>query len=159
MHPNEQLIQTFYTAFQAGNAAGMNACYDAEVVFTDPVFGRLQGDRARAMWQMLCGRAKDLQISFTGVQADAGIGKAHWEARYSFGKAGRPVHNIIEATFIFQNGLINQHTDHFDLWRWSRMALGPIGIFLGWTPMIQATIQKDALRGLDQFMHKQTSST
>lgn len=156
MHPNEQLIQTFYTAFQAREAAGMNACYHPEIVFSDPVFGRLQGDQVKAMWQMLCGRAKDLQITFGDVQADAGTGKAHWEARYSFGKAGRPVHNIIDASFVFQDGLIWQHTDRFDLWRWSRMALGPIGILLGWTPMIQSTIQKDARRGLEQFIQKQS---
>ena len=52
MHPNAQLIQTFYTAFQNRDAAGMAACYHPEVVFSDPVFPHLEGPKAIAMWQM-----------------------------------------------------------------------------------------------------------
>lgn len=154
MHPNEQLIQKFYSAFQARDAAGMTSCYHPQVVFSDPVFGRLEGAQAVAMWQMLCGRAKDLTITFSRVHADDAMGAAHWEARYSFGKSSRAVHNIIDAAFEFRDGLIVRHRDTFDLWRWSRMALGPMGTLLGWTPFLQAAIRKDARRGLDEFMSK-----
>jgi len=154
MHPNEQLIQKFYTAFQARDAASMTACYHPQIVFTDPVFGRLEGARAVAMWQMLCGRAKDLAITFRDIQADDKSGKAHWEARYAFGKSSRAVHNIVAATLVFQDGLIIQHTDAFDLWRWAGMALGPVGSILGWTPMVQAAIRKDARRGLEEYLKR-----
>ncbi len=157
MHPNTQLIHTFYTSFQSLDAAGMCACYHSSVVFTDPAFGRLEGDRARAMWTMLCGRATDLKITFDRVQADDRTGSAHWEAWYSFGKERRKVHNIIEASFRFQDGLIIEHTDRFDIWRWSRMALGPVGVLLGWTPFVQAKVRKTALDGLEKFLEKQTS--
>jgi len=153
-HPNEQLIQKFYSSFQARNAAGMTSCYHSQVVFSDPVFGRLESAQAVAMWQMLCGRAKDLKIELGRVQADDRSGSAHWEAHYTFGKARRAVHNIIDASFEFRDGLIVKHTDSFDLWRWSRMALGPIGTLLGWTPMLQSAIRKDARRGLNEFMAK-----
>jgi ketosteroid isomerase-like protein len=155
MHPNEELIQKFYTAFQARDAAGMCACYHPDVVFSDPVFGRLSADEATAMWHMLCGRAKDLQITFRGVQADATTGKAHWEAQYTFGKKSRPVHNVIDATFVFRENLIIQHDDVFDLWKWTRMALGPTGTLLGWTPWVKSAVKKDARRGLDAFIQKQ----
>lgn len=154
MHPNEQLIEKFYTAFQARDAAGMTGCYHSQVVFSDPVFGRLDSAQAVAMWQMLCGRAKDLQITFSNVQANDATGAAHWQARYSFGKSSRAVHNIIAAKFAFQDGLIVRHSDTFDLWRWSRMALGPVGALLGWTPFVQAAIRNDARRGLGEFMNK-----
>lgn len=152
--PNEQLIERFYTSFQARDAAGMTGCYSPHIVFTDPVFGRLEGAKAVAMWQMLCGRAKDLEIVFGQVRADDRTGSAYWQARYSFGKSNRLVHNVIRAQFEFENGLVVKHTDTFDLWRWARMALGPVGIILGWTPMVQAAIHKDARRGLDEFMVK-----
>lgn len=152
MHVNAQLVEKFYTCFQTRDAAGMTACYHPAIVFCDPVFGRLAGAQATAMWTMLCGRAKDLTITFGNVQADEATGRAHWEARYSFGKTGRAVHNVIEAAFVFRDGLIVQHTDTFDLWRWTRMALGPIGVVAGWTPMLQNTVRTDARRGLDKFM-------
>jgi hypothetical protein len=155
MHLNEQLIQKFYSSFQKRDANGMISCYHSQIVFSDPVFGRLDSAHAVAMWQMLCGRAKNLEIVCSHVHAGNESGSAHWEARYTFGKSQRAVHNIIDATYEFRDGLIVKHADTFDLWRWSRMALGPIGIVLGWTPMIQAAIRKDARRGLDEFIAKQ----
>ncbi len=103
MLSNAELLQKFYTAFQARDAADMCACYHPDVVFSDPVFGRLTSSEATAMWHMLCARAKDLQITFRDVQANAATGTAHWEARYTFGKKNRPVHNVITATFVFQD--------------------------------------------------------
>ena len=152
MHSNTQLIEKFYTSFQKHDANGMNACYHPNVVFTDPVFGRLEGDRARAMWAMLCGRATDLTITFEVRHADEKTGSAHWEATYSFGKERRKVHNIIEASFVFREGVIVEHTDRFDLWRWTRMALGPVGVLLGWTPFVQAGVRKNAGEGLAKFL-------
>lgn len=58
MPSNEDLIQRFYTRFQARDAVGMNACYHPTIVFTDPVFGRLEGAQATAMWSMFCAVAR-----------------------------------------------------------------------------------------------------
>jgi ketosteroid isomerase-like protein len=152
MHPHAQLIQDFYTRFQRRDAAGMVACYHPEVVFFDPVFMRLEGARAAAMWQMLCGRAKDLEITVSNVRADDQTGAAHWEAIYTFSKKGRKVHNRIDALFEFKDSRIIRHTDAFDLWKWAAMALGPTGLLLGWTPVVQSAIRKDARRSLDAFI-------
>jgi ketosteroid isomerase-like protein len=154
MHPNADLIKTFYTAFQMRDSDGMTACYRSDVVFSDPVFGTLHGQEAMSMWQMLCERGKDLKIEFGNIQVDEDTGSVHWEAWYTFSKSKRRVHNIIEAKFEFQGGVISRHTDRFNLWRWSAMALGPLGIFLGWTPFVQAGIRNEARRGLDAFMQK-----
>jgi len=155
MHPNEQLIQKFYSSFQARDAAAMTACYHPDAVFSDPVFGRLQGTRATAMWHMLCARAKNLHIIFNNVQANADNGAAHWEDHYTFGQTHRSVHNVIDAAFVFRDNRIIQHIDTFDLWQWARMALGPVGLFLGWTPTLQTAIRKDARQSLEVFMQKQ----
>jgi ketosteroid isomerase-like protein len=155
-HPNEQLIHAFYTSFQRRDAAGMTACYHPQVVFSDPVFVNLRGERAVAMWQMLCARGQDLDVTFSNVRADDQRGSAHWEARYTFSKTGRQVHNVIDAAFVFQDGQIIQHTDTFNLWRWARLALGPTGLLLGWTPFVQAAIRKEAVAGLERFVQKHT---
>jgi len=154
MHPNEQLIHTFYTCFQRRDGDGMAACYGPEITFSDPVFTHLQGAQAGAMWRMLCERGKDLAITFTNVRADDRTGSAHWEAAYSFGKSGRKVHNVIEAAFEFRDGKIVKHTDSFDLWKWAGMALGPQGKLLGWLPPVQVAIRKDAARSLESFTLK-----
>jgi ketosteroid isomerase-like protein len=154
VHSNEELIKTFYNAFQSRDSDGMVACYHSDVVFSDPVFGTLNGDEATSMWRVLCERGVDLKIEFMDIQADEKNGSAHWEAWYTYSQARRRVHNVVEATFVFQEGKIIRHTDRFNLWKWSAMALGPVGTFLGWTPFMQSAIRKEARRGLDAFMQK-----
>ena len=153
MHPNADLIKSFYTAFQNRDANGMNVCYRSDITFSDPVFGTLHGPEVTSMWRMLCERGKDLQIEFGDIHADDHTGSAHWEAWYTFSKSKRRVHNIIEAKFDFQGGKIIRHTDRFKVWKWASMALGPMGAFLGWTPFVQASIRKEARSGLDAFMN------
>lgn len=155
IHPNADLIINFYTAFQARDAKRMNACYHPEIIFSDPAFGTLTGQEATSMWSMLCERGKDLNIEFSDVHADDEKGSAHWEAWYTFSRSKRRVHNKIEASFIFLDGKIVRHRDSFNLWKWSSMALGPLGTFLGWTPFVRSAIRKEARRGLDGFIRKQ----
>lgn len=157
MHPHARLIHNFYTAFQNRDAAGMAACYHAEMIFSDPVFPHLEGARAIAMWRMFCARAEksNLRIEFSEVQADDAGGRAHWDAHYTFSQTGRAVLNRIDATFTFREGKIIRHTDTFDLWKWAGMALGLRGQLLGWTPLVQAAIRKSAARGLEAFIQKQ----
>lgn len=159
VHPNELLIQRFYTSFQQCDAAGMGACYTDDVVFSDPVFPRLEGEAARAMWRMLCSRARDFSLRFGDIAADDRHGRAHWEAEYTYSQTGRRVHNIIEASFALRDGRIVRHTDHFDLWRWMRMALGPKGVLLGWLPPVQGVVRRQAGQALATFMGAETGPT
>lgn len=151
MHPNARLITEFYQAFQVRDGVRMAGCYHQDAVFSDPVFTSLKGEEVGAMWRMLTERGKDLELSFDSVIADNDMGRAHWEARYSFSKTGRRVHNIIDARFAFRDGKIARHIDQFDLWRWAGMALGLKGKLLGWMPPVQAAIRKEAMAGLQRY--------
>lgn len=150
---NHELIERFYQAFQRRDHAGMIACYHPNVTFSDPVFGELDSQRARAMWHMLCSRGEDLVVTYRDVSAEAASGQAHWEATYTF-STGRKVHNIIDAAFQFEDGLIIDHVDTFDLYRWARMALGPVGTLLGWSSRMQSKISNSAEESLDRFISK-----
>ena len=130
----------------------MARCYAPHVRFSDPVFQGLIGDEARAMWRMLCARGKDLRIEFRDVRAGDHTGSAHWEAWYTFAATGRPVHNRIEATFAFEDGLIVRHVDRFSFWRWSAQALGATGALLGWTPLVRGKVRDQAAAGLARFL-------
>lgn len=152
MHPNAQLITDFYAAFQRRDGAAMAACYHRDVHFSDPVFPDLRGERAGAMWRMLCRRATDLAVAARDVAADDALGSAAWDARYTFGPTGREVHNVIAATFEFRDGLIVRHRDDFDLYRWTRQALGPMGVLLGWTPLVKHKVRRTAADALDGYV-------
>jgi hypothetical protein len=44
------------------------------------------------------------------------------------------------------------HEDHFDFWRWSRQALGPVGLLLAWTGWLRRKVQAQARKGLDRYL-------
>lgn len=152
MHPNAALLTRFYEAFGRRDHAAMAACYHPDAQFSDPVFTDLRGSQVSAMWRMLCIRATDLRIEAGQIGADAERGTAHWEAWYHYSATGRLVHNIIEASFTFDGGLIATHRDRFDLYRWTRQALGLKGLLLGWAPPTQHAIRSTAARSLARSM-------
>jgi ketosteroid isomerase-like protein len=153
-HQNDQLITSFYEAFARRDAEAMAACYHADVRFSDPVFPDLRGRQAGDMWRMLCERGEDLEIEFSNVQADDQTGSAHRDATYTFSATGRKVLNRIDASFRFEDGLMIEHRDDFPLYKWTRMALGPAGMLLGWTPMVQGKIRKQARAQLEKYSAK-----
>ena len=153
MHPNEQLITDFYAGFAKQDPSPMRAAYAPNAHFTDPAFGDLHGADVGDMWTMLTGQAKDFRLEFRDVKADETSGSAHWEAWYRFG-GKRKVHNVIEARFTFVAGRITRHVDSFDFWRWSRQALGPAGVLLGWTPMLHGSVVSRAKASLSAWQKR-----
>ena len=149
---NSELIDRFYSAFAQRDHAAMAACYAPDAHFSDPVFTDLNGEEVTSMWRMLCVRGTDLELRHSDVEADAERGSAHWVADYTFSATGRPVHNEIDASFVFRDGLIAEHADRFDLWRWTRQALGPVGVALGWSPPVQNKVRGQAREALREFM-------
>jgi ketosteroid isomerase-like protein len=149
---NAARIERFYAAFGERDAAGMLACYHPAVTFSDPVFPALDARGVASMWTMLCERGKDLEIVASDIAADATTGRAHWVANYTFSATGRKVTNRIDAAFEFREGLIVRHVDSFNLWRWSAMALGAKGVFLGWLPPVQSAIRAQAARALAAYV-------
>ncbi len=147
------LISEFYQAFQRLDAEAMSACYTEDVVFSDPAFGELRGREAGDMWRMLVSRAKDFSLTFDQVRADERSGCAHWVATYLFSQTGNTVVNDIQARFVFRDGKICEHHDHFSMWRWARQALGAKGLLLGWTPLVKNAVRTQARKGLKAFQN------
>jgi ketosteroid isomerase-like protein len=143
-----ELIERFYTAFDARDGDAMAACYAPGAHFSDPVFPDLNGDEPGAMWRMLTSQATDLRIELLGHTTDT----ARWRAHYTFSQTGRPVVNDVRATFRFsEDGLIADHRDEFSFHRWARQALGAPGLLLGWTPLLRATVRRRARDSLERF--------
>jgi len=155
MHPHEQLIRRFYAAFAARDAAGMASCYHPDIFFSDPAFPSLRGAEATAMWSMLTARGKDLQIILVDANASDDEGRARWDAIYTFTQSGRKVHNKISAMFAFKDGKIVRHIDRFGFWSWSKQALGPPGLLLGWFGPFKGAVRKKADKSLRAYMQDQ----
>jgi ketosteroid isomerase-like protein len=149
---NAALIERFYSAFGRRDHTEMGRCYAPDARFSDPAFGELRGEEVPAMWRMLCQRGEDLEVRYRDVEAHDDRGSAHWDADYTFTATGRKVHNEIDASFRFRDGLIAEHDDRFSLWRWSRQALGPTGLVLGWSPVVRSRINEQARENLRAFM-------
>ena len=104
------------------------------------------------MWRFLTGRSNDLEVSLLEHESDGSRGSAHWVAHYTFTQTGRKVVNDVRATFRFEEGLIAAHRDDFSFQRWAGQALGPVGVLLGWTPMLRSSVRRQARSGLERFL-------
>jgi ketosteroid isomerase-like protein len=148
---NGELIERFYAAVARNDGDTMAASYTLDARFSDPVFTDLRGEEPGAMWRMLTGRAVDLEVKLVEHEAVDERGTAHWLADYTF-STGRKVHNDVRAEFRFEHGLIAEHLDSFSFYAWARQALGPVGLALGWTPILHGRVKREARAGLDEFL-------
>ncbi len=157
---NTELVNRFYSAFQKLDYATMQDCYDDEIIFQDPAFGILKGDKAKAMWEMLARNAKNFSLVFSDIKAeDEEYVTCKWVATYTFSATGRKVVNRIEAYIRIQNGKITEHTDQFPFWVWARQAFGLSGWLLGWSDFFQSQVRGKALDNLKMFMEKKEIAT
>ena len=60
--------------------------------------------------------------------------------------------NDIQAKFRFRDGLIAEHHDQFNFHRWASQALGPVGLLLGWTPLVRSAVRRKAAARLEDFI-------
>jgi ketosteroid isomerase-like protein len=159
MPTNDDVIAKFYTAFQKLDYQTMNSCYSDDIVFNDPAFGMLEGEEAKAMWEMLCKNAKEFSLTFSNIQLlDEEYATCNWVATYKFSKTGRKVVNNIKAYMKLKDGKIIEHSDAFKLSKWAAQALGLPGILLGWTGFMKRKIRQNARKNLDAFMNRQKGS-
>jgi ketosteroid isomerase-like protein len=156
MNINEQLLHTFYQAFQHKDYTAMQNCYADEATFSDEVFKNLDAHQAKKMWEMLIKNGEDLAISYRNIQADDTQGSAEWVATYTFSKAKKKVVNHIKAEFRFRDGEIVQHVDRFSFYRWARQALGLTGWLLGWSKALKRQVQQTAMKSLDAYIRRNT---
>jgi hypothetical protein len=112
------------------------------------------GKDAGDMWRMLCSSGSNPVISFSDISADNENNQAKWEAQYTFIKTGRKVHNIIVATFKFQDGKIIEHRDVFNLHTWAKQAMGFKGWLVGSTNFFKKQLNTTTRKLLSKYQQK-----
>jgi len=153
----KNIIEEFYDAFSNLDAESMVKYYHPDVVFQDPAFGELKGARAKNMWRMLCHsqKGKGFKVKYNVIDFNTNKSNAEWEAFYTFSQTGRKVHNKISASFVIENGLIVEHIDKFNLYSWSKQAMGIKGFLLGNTSFFRNKLQQKTNSLLNKFEEKQ----
>lgn len=131
----------------------MRALDAPDARFSDGAFPDLRGEDLVDRWTMLHEIAQDSSGEFRDSDADDTMGRAHWEARYLF-QGKRRVHNVIDASFTFRDGQVVQHVDTFDFPRWSKQALGPVGLLLGWSGFLLKQVQAQSAKLLRSWQKK-----
>ena len=101
---------------------------------------------------MLCASGTDLKIDFEIISVSEDNVEAYWEATYTFKATGRKVFNKIQAHFILKDGLIVDHRDHFDLYKWAKQALGWKGYAIGFTSFFKSKLNKQTGKMLDNYL-------
>ena len=105
------------------------------------------------MWEMLLTSKKgELKVSYKIARVSDKKGKVNWVAEYHFGKNNRKVINNVSGEFKFEDGKIIEHIDTFNLWKWSKQAMGTLGYLIGWTPLMKKKIQKSTNKKLNNFI-------
>ena len=132
----------------------MQECYADNATFSDPVFPNLNARQVRSMWEMFCVKSKDLKIEYRNISADENSGSAEWIATYPFSASGNKVVNHITADFLFENGKIVRHRDHFNFHKWAGQALGLSGKLLGWMPFVRNKAQKAGMKALNDYINR-----
>lgn len=135
----------------------MQECYADNATFNDPVFINLNSEQAKAMWEMLCLRSKDLKIEYKNITAEGKQATAEWIAHYTFSVSGKKVVNSIKASFLIENGKIIKHTDNFNFYKWSKQAIGIPGVLLGWTNLFKNKVRRGAMESLAGFMNTKSN--
>lgn len=155
MDKNIETIQKFYTAFQQKDYETMNSCYANDIAFSDPIFGLLHGNQVKAMWQMLCTNAKEFKLQFNNIKTDDDeYYTCSWIAMYRFSATNRRVVNKCTAYMRLKDGVIIEHSDGFNYYKWCRQAFGIKGILLGWSGFMHKKVSNKARKQLFKYIEQ-----
>ena len=109
MHPNEALLHRLFNALNQHNHPTMASCYHSAATFRDIAFKLRNRKEIHSMWHMIC--EGDIRATFEVVHANDQEGRVKLVDTYTFGatkeppKPGRPVRNVVDSRFLFQDAL------------------------------------------------------
>jgi SnoaL-like domain len=155
----EQQIRKFYADLEQGRAEACIEQLSAEATFEDPIFGKVAAGEVPSLIRFLCANpSPGRRFEVHEVQIhDHERATLRWTAHYIFPTTGRAVANQIETPMSFRDNRIASYADRFDLWRWMGMALGPVGVLFGWTPILQEKVRSTVHSRFVKFKQSQSS--
>lgn len=152
MHPNELLLTKFFEYLNAHNLERIASCYHEEATFHDIAFNLKGKKQIYAMWDMICSVNKDnipsdIKVHIERLSANDATGSAVVLESYTYRDNNKKVHNKINSTFEFRDGLIYKQNDDCDPVSWANQAFGGIrGFIAGHIEFVRRYRAMDKLR-------------
>jgi hypothetical protein len=125
MHKHAQLIERVYAGIANHDLTAISECYHEDARFRDIAFECQGRARIHQMWHLVCHSGRPA-VSGTSFDANDRSGSGKWHAEYWIDRTdddpGRFVVNDLRSTFTFRDGLILEHHDRCNWFKWANQA-------------------------------------
>ncbi|ANH80850.1 cyclase [Niabella ginsenosidivorans] len=149
---NIEIIDRFFTAFGNLNDRDLNALYSDDVIYSDPLFGLLQGQQVKEKWELVCKSVKELQLTvIKKEEIDHEYATCQWKAEYVSASTGKPVIFYSKSFMRFADGRITEHSEGFRLTQWIAQVYGIKGRLFGWLNFMKRKVQAEYQERLNKY--------
>lgn len=142
MSNNKGIVEIFFKAFSEADYRQMSDCYADDIIYSDPVFGLMQGDDVRKMWQMICKGARNLSVQYSGIEElDEMYVTCLYKVSYYFELTQKHICYSAKAFMKIEEGKITEHSDGYRLSSFISNAYGIKGKLLSWSGYMKKSVQ------------------
>ena len=134
----------------------MNNFLAENIIFEDPAFGILKGEKVKMMWQFLTEQAKDFSLQFEILNISSNKVLSTSTVSYTFSATKQTITNVITTTFTVENDKIVHQVDDFDLKKWSKQAFGNTLGGIGGGFLFKIAFQKKSNAILNDYIKNNT---
>ncbi|MGJ7031405.1 nuclear transport factor 2 family protein [Niabella hirudinis] len=149
---NIEIIGSFFAAFGNRDHQAMNALYTDDIVYSDPLFGMLEGQEVRDKWEMICRGLRDFRLTVIKTEEiDQEYATCLWKATWYSSRSKKTIVFEVKSFMRFGGGKIIEHSDGFSLTKWIARTYGLKGQFFGWLNFMKRKVQQEHRQQLGRF--------
>jgi len=150
----KKVLDRFFTSLANRDADAMNACYNPEIIYMDPIIGVLKSTDVFAMWEMITEDTPDFSVSYNEPE-DRGDGYwiCQWRFSYRYPETNRKVINDIKAFMKVEDGKITEHSDAYSFLAWTKKAYGLKGWLLGRSGFFRKKMRTSSMKRLSDYIN------
>lgn len=149
---NINTVESFFRAYDNLNYEAMNACYRSDIVYSDPLFGMLEGQQVFDKVEMICKNVRDFNLTVENIEeVDPEYITCKWKADYFSMNSRRHIVFHSKAFMKLKDGIITEHSEGFSLTKWIAQAYGWKGKFFGWLSFMKRKAQSEHQGRLQRF--------
>ncbi|MBO9619550.1 MAG: nuclear transport factor 2 family protein [Niabella sp.] len=149
---NIEVITAFFEAFERLDYGQMNDLYVDDIIYSDPLFGLLQGPAVKDRWELICTSVKDFHLTIFKTEAiDGEYATCSWQVDYFSVRLHKQIVFSAKTFMKIVDGAITEHSEGYNLTQWIGKAYGLKGRLFGWTNFMKRKVQKEQLQALERF--------
>ena len=157
---NKNIVEKFYTAFSNKDYKSIFYSLSENIIYHDPIYGLLEGDVVRWLWQMRCERLHNASFKFWDIEAlDHEYMTCQWQIQYFNNASGADVVMKGKAYMRVIDGKITEQSEGYRLSDWLAISHGWMGKLFGWTGYMQRKEKKKFAEMLNRYIKSQSLFT